>query len=139
MLEIDRCADADGDCTIDLQELTNFEWDTVAAFHQDASVRGEYESEEIIRLLGDDYEPSPGCRSRLIFLNDGVITYEESYPASIESSSEFNICILQSSDHPWWEETHSYCILSVEDAIVDASCFAYKSGYGYQLTFQVKE
>ena len=79
-------------CVIDLQNVTDFEWDRVVVVSADFWCAG-YSDETVSELWGFCYEVPKGFRSRLIFLNGDEIIHEESYAADIECSSKFNISI----------------------------------------------
>ncbi len=49
-------------------------------------------------------------RSRILFVKDNKVVYEESYAASIEESAKFNISVSPSLDY--------YCILPYDDSFV---------------------
>ena len=85
------------DCIIDLKTVTDFKWDKVVMVSESFLAAG-YPNEMVSEMFGFPYEMPEGFRSRLIFLNENEIVYEESYAADIEHSSKFNISI-QSSDY----------------------------------------
>lgn len=90
MREIDNSSTEE--CVIDLQNVTDFEWDKAVVVSADFWCAG-YSEETISELWGFSYEVPKGFRSGLIFLNGDEIVYEEYYAADIERSSEFNVSI----------------------------------------------
>lgn len=135
MREIDSHADANGDCTLDLKEITDFEWDTLVVFDADFAVyHGDYKSnhdvagEKMSQILGTAYERPSGYRALLIFLKNGEIVHEESYLADIEAPSKMNITIPPEYSYQGFD---ACCILSVDEASIAASC----DGTHYYLYF----
>lgn len=116
--EIDHSIDANGECTIDLKMVTNFEWDKVIIVSADFLAIG-YSKEEIKNMWGIEYEFQPGFKSQLIFLKNNSIVHEESYLASIEHSERFNISVSPKLNY--------YCILSCDNACVTAGRDQYNS------------
>lgn len=106
--EIDKSSDEK--CFIELNTVTDFEWDTVVVMSADFLAAG-YSDETVSKMFGVSYEMPDGFRSRLIFVNDGKIVHEESYRAEVEHSSKFNINI----QHPY------YVILTSDDCDVVGS------------------
>lgn len=88
--EIDKSSEEK--CVIDLNTVTDFEWDTVVVMSADFLAAG-YSDETVSKMFGVSYEMPDGFRSRLIFVDDGKIVHEESYRAEVERSSKFNINI----------------------------------------------
>ena len=88
--EIDNASTED--CIIDLQSVTDFEWDKVVVVSADFWAAG-YSDATVSEMWGFPYEVPEGFRSWLIFLNDNKIVHEESYAEYIEHSSKFNISI----------------------------------------------
>lgn len=99
---IDQSIDANGDCTIDLKTVTNFEWDKVIIVSADFSAIG-YSKEKIKNIWGIEYEFKPGFKSRLIFVKNNSVVYEESYSESIENPEKFNISVSQNNGE-YYEE-----------------------------------
>ena len=116
--EINHSIDVNGDCTIDLRMVTNFEWDKVIIVSADFLATG-YSKEEIKNIFGFEYEFQPGFKSRLIFLKDNSVVYEESYSASIEHPEKFNISISPKLNY--------YCILPCDNACIPAGRTQYNT------------
>ena len=89
MNRIDELADELNECVIDINELTDFEWDVMIAVELDFFVK--YSDEEIKNMFGTELENVNGNKSRLFFLKDNEVVFTESYSASIEESLKFNI------------------------------------------------
>lgn len=124
--EIDNSIDANGNCTIDLKAVTDFEWDKVIIVSADFLAIG-YSKDKIKNIWGIEYELQPGFKSRLIFLKNNSVVYEESYPASIERSEKFNISVSPKFDY--------YRILSCDNARVTAGRYRYNSKeFSYSLS-----
>ncbi|MGN1403102.1 MAG: hypothetical protein ACI4XB_02175 [Ruminococcus sp.] len=126
MREIDSHADANGDCTLDLREMTDFEWDTLVVFDADFSVYyGGYKSdhdvasEKMSQILGMAYERPSGYRALLIFMKNGEIVHEESYLADIEAPSKMNISV---PPEYFCQGFDACCIFSADEANIAASC-----------------
>lgn len=106
--EIDNNAVNDS-CTIDLKELTDFEWDTLVVADPDFKVYTGTECDrKMSEIIGSDYHFEDGYRSRLIFVKKHKVVYEESYYASMEKPSKMNISIKDKDD--------GYLVLSAENA-----------------------
>lgn len=116
--------DANGDCTIDLKMVTDFEWDKVIIVSADFFAIG-YSKEHIKELWGIEYEFSSGFKSRLIFLKNNSIVHEESYLASIEHPVKFDISVSSGMDY--------YCILPYDNAYITAEQGEYNSETCYSL------
>lgn len=116
--EIDHSIDANGDCTIDLKMITDFEWDKVIIVSADFLAIG-YSKEKIKNIWGIEYEFQPGFKSRLIFLKNNSVVYEESYSASIEHPEKFNISVSQKLNY--------YCILPCDNACISAGRSQYNT------------
>lgn len=136
---IDSRADASGNCSIDLSEMTDFAWDTLVVFDADFAVYyGDYKSDydladaKMSEILGFAYERMPGYRSRLIFVKDGQLVHEESYLVDIEAPSKMNIAI---SPEYSYEGMDACCVLSADEAKIAASREAYGSKITYYLNF----
>ncbi len=126
MNEIDCSVDYNGECTVDLRKCTDFNWDRVVIVSADFFAAG-YSSDLIEEMWGFEYEVPSDFRSRLIFLKNNTIVYEESYMASVEYSTRFNISIYPM---PY------YRILAYDEAMVLAERCQHKSGeYSYSLKF----
>ena len=96
-------------CTIDLTEFTDFEWDTLIVADPDFKVYTGTECDrKMSEIIGSDYHFEDGYRSRLIFVKNHKVVYEESYHASVEKPSKMNISIKDKDD--------GYCVLSAENA-----------------------
>lgn len=122
--QINSSDKSDIECIIDLKTVTDFEWDKVIVVSADFLAAG-YSQEKIKRIWGIDYEFQSGFRSRLIFIKNDSIAYEESYYASVENTVKFNISISPSLDY--------YCILPYDNACITANRGKYKSDYCYSL------
>jgi len=83
---IDQSADADGRCVIAINELTDFDWDTMVA-------AGWLSPLKEIKELPKGVRERNGIWSYLIFLKDGKVVYREAYRASVETSYKFNLNI----------------------------------------------
>lgn len=125
MREIDSHADANGDCTLDLREMTDFEWDTLVVFDADFPVyHGDYKSnhdvasEKMSQILGTAYERPSGYRSLLIFMKNGEIVHEESYLADIEAPSKMNISVPPEYSCQGFD---ACCVFSADEASIAAS------------------
>lgn len=121
--EIDRCEDARLECTIVLTDMTDFVWDTVIVVSPDFVCAG-YSDEKIAELFGVAYEMPSGYHSRLIFLKDNKVVYEESYQAQIEHVTKCNLLV----ENPY------YRILPAEEAVFSAGRSQYQSEYCYFLS-----
>lgn len=113
---------------MDLNKITDFEWDKVIIVSADFLAIG-YSKEKIKSLWGIEYEFKPGFKSRLIFVKNDSIVYEEAYLSSIENSVKFNISISSKLDY--------YKILSNHNAKIVAGRNQYNSKeYCYSLMIE---
>ncbi|MBQ9632744.1 MAG: hypothetical protein IJV04_07540 [Lachnospiraceae bacterium] len=74
-------ADEDGECIIDLNEITDFEWDTVFVISPGYTINSKDPKQKIIQLVGCDLEfpkEYDKYRAILIFLKDDDVVYTES-------------------------------------------------------------
>ena len=85
MEKIDKLADTDGECIIDIRELTNFNWDTMIAVNYFCPLK------EIAEIPEDFHLKEKDVWTRLIFLKDDKVVYNESYRASVEAPYKFNL------------------------------------------------
>ncbi len=96
-------------CTINIKELTDFEWDTLVVADKDFKVYTGTECDrKMSEIIGSDYHFEDGYRSRLIFVKNHRVVYEESYYASVEKPSKMNISIK--------DKNNGYCVLSAENS-----------------------
>lgn len=91
-------ADGDGECIIDLNEITDFEWDTVFVISPGYTINSKDPKQKIIQLVGCDLEfpkEYDKYRAILVFLKDDDVVYTESYYCAIEkeNAGEFEIRI----------------------------------------------
>ena len=87
MDKIDQLADADGKCIININEITDFDWDKMIVTEYSADTLKE------MKEIPEDtiFKEATGQRSRLIFLKNNKVVYEESYRYSIETTYKFNL------------------------------------------------
>ena len=123
--EIDNLENSNSECIVDLNKITDFEWDKVIVVSADFLAIG-YSKEKIKNLWGIEYEFQPGFKSRLLFIKNDSIVYEEEYLSSIENPVKFNISISPKLDY--------YKILSYNNAKIFAGRNQYNSKeYCYSL------
>lgn len=84
-----------------------------------------YSSETLEDIWKIEYDPQSDFRSRILFVKDNKVVYEESYAASIEESAKFNISVSPSLDY--------YCILPYDDSFVFVTKEKHKSSTCYSL------
>jgi len=126
--EIDHLENSNSECIVDLNKITDFEWDKVIIVSADFLAIG-YSKEKIKSLWGIEYEFQPGFKSRLIFIKNDSIVYEEAYLSSIENSVKFNISTSSKLDY--------YKILSNHNAKIVAGRNQYNSKeYCYSLMIE---
>ncbi len=126
--EIDHLENSNSECIVDLNKITDFEWDKVIIVSADFLAIG-YSKEKIKNLWGIEYEFQPGFKSRLIFIKNDSIVYEEAYLSSIENSVKFNISISSKLDY--------YKILSYNNAKIVAGRSQFNSeNYCYSLIIE---
>lgn len=126
--EIDNLENSNSECIVDLNKITDFEWDKVIIVSADFLAIG-YSKEKIKNLWGIEYDCQPGFKSRLIFIKNDSIVYEEAYLSSIEKPVKFNISISPKLDY--------YKILSCNNAKIVAGRNRYNSKeYCYSLIIE---
>ena len=112
------------ECMVELKTVTNFEWDRAIIASADFFAMG-YSSETLEDIWKIEYDPQSDFRSRILFVKDNKVVYEESYAASIEESEKFNISVSPSLDY--------YCILPYDDSFVFVAKEKHKSSTCYSL------
>ena len=112
------------ECMVELKTVTNFEWDRAIIASADFFAMG-YSSETLEDIWKIEYDPQSDFRSRILFVKDNKVVYEESYAASIEESAKFNISVSPSLDY--------YCILPYDDSFVFVTKEKNKSSTCYSL------
>lgn len=126
--EIDNLENSNSECIVDLNKITDFEWDKVIIVSADFLAIG-YSKEKIKNLWGIEYEFQPGFKSRLIFIKNDSIVYEEAFLSSIENPVKFNISISSKFDY--------YKILYSNNAKITAGRSQYNSEeYCYSLIIE---
>ena len=114
---------------VELKTVTNFEWDRAIIASADFFAMG-YSSETLEDIWKIEYDPQSNFRSRILFVKDNKVVYEESYAASIEESAKFNISVSPSLDY--------YCILPYDDSFAFVTKEKHKSRTCYSLIIYPK-
>ncbi len=112
MQVIDDRTQGEGSCIAALDAVTDFEWDTAVLVSADLLAAGHSDA-YLSEIWGFPYAMQGGYRSHLIFVKEGQVVYEESYPASIEAPVQLNVSLYPP---PY------YRIYSVEDCEVACHC-----------------
>jgi hypothetical protein len=113
------------ECMVELKTVTNFEWDRAIIASADFFAMG-YSSETLEDIWKIEYDPQSNFRSRILFVKDNKVVYEESYA----ESAKFNISVSPSLDY--------YCILPYDDSFAFVTKEKHKSSTCYSLIIYPK-
>ena len=131
MDEIDRLADDDGECILNMNELTDFDWDMMIVVNWYFSIDPTKEMPLDIK-----FKQKNGIWSYLIFLKNNEIVYEEAYRASFETLYKFNLFFEYGGQY--------YRVFTQDNALIigrrftspDYSTNDPKAPYFYSLVFE---
>jgi len=83
---INKCQSEKDECIISMEEITNFEWDKMYVFKEEATL------EEIEEALGFKYKYFDDVARRIVFVADNKVTYHEDefpYPSKEPAGKVF--------------------------------------------------
>ena len=98
-----------GEVSIDISELTNFEWDEAVIFRS-VDLDIDTTNESINVALGIDYKKPLNHRMGIIFTKDCKVVYEEIAPTPVSDVGRFSVVVVSDDDN--------YTVLSHEDAVL---------------------
>ena len=120
--KIDQTSDENGYCTVDLNEVTDFEWDKAVFFEASSSSRA------VSELLGIDFTEMNDMNYGMIFAYQNEIVYKEIFAEIVESPNRFRSSLFKSGDNGGKCE-----LVTPDNANVYARRFQRKNKYYYSI------